>query len=93
MVRHIVMWNLRDKSDAPALKTRLEALNGLIPGLIQVQVGIDFLHSEQSANLVLIADLENRQALDMYQQHPEHQAVVPLVKAAALSRSVVDFEL
>jgi len=93
MVRHIVMWNLRDKHDAPTLKTRLEALNGKIPGLIQVQVGIDFLHSEQSADLVLIADLENRQALDTYQQHPEHQAVVPLVKAAALSRSVVDFEV
>ena len=93
MVRHIVMWKLHDKADAPLLKARLEALNGAIPGLISLEVGIDFLESEQSADLVLVADLESHAALDHYQSHPEHQAVVPLVKAAAISRSVVDYEL
>ncbi len=93
MVRHIVMWKLGDKVDAPLLKTRLEALNGRIPGLIRLEVGIDFLALEQSADLVLIADLESRDALDSYQAHAEHQAVAPLVKAAALSRSVVDYEV
>jgi len=93
MIRHIVMWKLRDRADAAMLKERLEALNGRIPGLIQVQVGIDFLQSPQSADLVLVADLESRQALDVYQQHPEHQAVVPLVKAAAVSRTVADYEI
>jgi len=87
------MWKLRDKADAQTLKARLEALNGAIPGLISLDVGIDFLASEQSADLVLLADLESRAALDHYQAHPEHQAVVPLIKAAALSRSVVDYEL
>ncbi|MDQ6987471.1 MAG: Dabb family protein [Mariprofundaceae bacterium] len=93
MIRHIVMWKLRDKADAAALKVRLEALNGRILGLIQVQAGIDFLQSQQSADLVLVADLENRQALDVYQQHPEHQAIVPLIKAAAVSRTVADYEV
>ncbi len=93
MIRHIVMWKLRDKADATMLKERLEALNGCIPGLIQLQVGIDFLQSPQSADLVLVVDLESRQALDIYQQHPEHQAVVPLVKAAAVSRTVADYEV
>ena len=93
MIRHIVMWKLRDKADAVELKQRLEALNGAIPGLIRLEVGIDFLASEQSADLVLVADLESRAALDHYQQHPEHQSVVPLVRAAASSRSVVDYEL
>jgi len=93
MIRHIVMWKLRDRADATILKERLEALNGRIPGLIQLQVGIDFLQSPQSADLVLVADLENRQALDIYQQHPEHQAVVPLLKAAAVSRMVADYEV
>ena len=93
MVRHIVMWTLRDRADAPKLKARLEALNGRIPGLIRLQVGEDFLHSPQSADLVLIADLENRAALKVYQQHPEHQAVVPQVAEATTSRTVADFEL
>lgn len=92
MVRHIVMWKLRDKSDADVLKQSLEALNGKIPGLIRLEAGIDFLASEQSADLVLVADLENREALDAYQAHAAHQAVVPLIRSAALSRSVVDYE-
>jgi len=93
MVKHIVMWKLKDKTEAPVLKERLEALNGKIPGLLHLEAGIDFLESEQSANLVLVAELENHEALDAYQQHTEHQAVVPLVKAAAVSRTVVDYEI
>ncbi len=93
MVKHIVMWKLKDKAEAPALKSRLEALNGRIPGLLKLEVGIDFLASDQSADLVLISEHESRQALIDYQAHPEHQAVAPLIKAAALSRSVVDFEV
>jgi len=93
MVKHIVMWKLKDKAAAPVLKSRLEALNGKIPGLLHLEVGTDFLESEQSADLVLVAELENCEALDAYQQHTEHQAVVPLVKAAAVSRTVVDYEV
>jgi len=93
MVKHIVMWKLKNKAEAPALKKRLEALNGKIPGLLHIEVGIDFLESKQSADLVLIAELENREALDAYQQHAEHQAVASLVKAVAVSRTVVDYEV
>jgi Stress responsive A/B Barrel Domain len=93
MVRHIVMWKLRDKTDAAPLKQRLEALNGRIPGLIRLEAGVDFLASEQSCDLVLVADLENRAALDTYQAHAAHQAVVPLVRSAAVSRAVVDYEI
>jgi len=92
MIKHIVMWQLKDKGEAPVLKKRLEALNGKIPGLFHVEVGIDFLESEQSADLVLIAELENREALNAYQQHTEHRAVAPRMKAAAVSRTVVDYE-
>lgn len=93
MIKHIVMWKLRDKADAPLLKERLEALNGKIPGLIRLEAGIDFLGSDQSADLVLVSELENRAALEAYQTHSEHQSVVPLIKAAAVSRTVVDYQI
>lgn len=93
MVKHIVMWKLRDKSDAAEIKERLEALAGKIPGLLKIEVGIDFLESEQSADVVLYSELESREALDTYQNHAEHMAVVPLVKAAAVSRTVVDYDV
>jgi len=92
MVKHIVMWKLRDKADAAEIKECLEALAGRIPGLLNIEVGIDFLESEQSADVVLYAELESREALKTYQSHPEHQAVVPLVKEAAIARTVVDYE-
>ncbi len=93
MIKHIVMWKLRDKADAVEIKQRLEALKGKIPGLLNIEVGIDFLASEQSADVVLCTELESRAALDAYQVHPEHLAVVPLVKAAAIARTVVDYEI
>jgi len=92
MIKHIVMWKLKDKADAAEIKARLEALGGRIPGLLHIEVGIDFLASEQSADVVLVAELESRTALDAYQNHPEHQVVVPFVKAAAISRTVADYE-
>ncbi|MDQ6969924.1 MAG: Dabb family protein [Mariprofundus sp.] len=93
MIKHIVMWKLRDKADAAEIKIRLEALAGKIPGLLHIEVGIDFLASEQSADVVLYTELESREALQAYQSHPEHQAVVPIVKAAAIARTVVDYEV
>ena len=93
MVKHIVMWKLRDKADAAEIKARLEALQGKIPGLIKIEVGIDFLESEQSADVVLYSELESREALNVYQAHPEHVAVIPLVKGAAIARTVVDYEV
>ncbi len=93
MVKHIVMWKLRDKTDAVEIKARLEALSGKIPGLLNIEVGIDFLETEQSADVVLYSELENREALDAYQKHTDHMAVVPLVKAAAVARTVVDYEV
>jgi len=93
MIKHIVMWKLRDKAAAVEIKASLEALAGKIPGLLNIEAGIDFLESEQSADLVLYAELQNREALEAYQSHPDHQAVVPLVKAAAIARTVVDYEV
>jgi len=93
MIKHIVMWKLRDKTDAPELKERLEALNGKIQGLLKLEVGIDFRGSGQSADMVLVAELVSHKALDIYQNHPAHQAVIPLMKASAVSRTVADYEI
>lgn len=99
MVKHIVMWRLheqcegRNKADnARLIKERLESLNDRIPGLLRLEVGIDFLHGAQSADIVLYSEFTDRAALEAYQVHPEHQAVVPLVRAAASERRVVDYD-
>lgn len=98
MVKHIVMWKLKEEAhgndkatNARLIKEKLEALNGQIPGLIRLEVGIDFL-GEGNLDVVLCSELENRKALDAYQNHPLHQALLPFVKEAVTERKAVDYE-
>ncbi len=98
MVKHIVMWRLKEEAqgndkvtNARLIKERLEALNGQISGLIRLEVGIDFL-GEGNLDVVLCSELEDRKALDTYQNHPLHQALLPFVKEAVTERKAVDYE-
>jgi hypothetical protein len=99
MIRHIVFWKLKDEANGMSkeangkeIKQRLEALAGQIEGLIRIEVGIDFLHSPESADLALYSEFESRQALDFYQQHPLHKAIMPFIAEARNERRVVDYE-
>lgn len=100
MVKHIVMWRLHDEvggkskaENALTIKDALEDLQGKIPGLLNIEVGLDFDGSDQAADIVLYSELESREALAAYQAHPLHQAVIPLVKGAACERIVVDYDV
>ncbi|MDZ4669140.1 MAG: Dabb family protein [bacterium] len=98
MIKHIVFWKLKEhangmskEENALAIKEKLESLKGKIEGLIQIEVGIDFLGSAESANLALYSEFESKEALDFYQQHPLHKAVMPFIAEARSERRVVDF--
>jgi hypothetical protein len=100
MVRHIVLWCLKAEAlgatkelNAQRIKQRLEALNGRIPGLQRLDLGIDFSHTNSAADIALCADFDTRAALDAYLTHPEHVAAGQLVKAVVEERWMVDFEV
>jgi hypothetical protein len=99
MIKHIVFWKLKEEANgmsksenAQAIKEKLEALNGQIEGLIRLEVGMDFLGSAESADLVLYSELESKEALDYYANHPLHKAVMPFIAEARSERRVVDYE-
>ena len=99
MVKHIVLWRLKDSAlgrskleNAKLVKEKLEALRGIIPGLLAAEVGIDFGGSDQSYDVALYAELESREALERYQSHPAHQAVVSFIREVRTDRCVVDYE-
>jgi len=97
VIKHIVMWRLDeatgDKADnALQLKQLLEGLNGRIPGLLKLEVGIDFSREAESSDVVLYSEFESRQALDAYQVHPAHAEVAPFVKSVRAERRVADYE-
>jgi len=93
MIKHIVMWTLNDKSDATKVKTMLEALKDKVPGIIEIEVGIDFNGSDSAADVVLYSTFASLDDLNAYQQHPEHQAVIPFMQSVTSGRTVVDYEI
>lgn len=93
------MWKLKEQAEgagreenARKAKTKLEKLRGQIPGLIRLEVGIDFSRTEASADLVLYTELEDREALARYQAHPEHVKVADFIGLIRAERQVADYE-
>lgn len=99
MVKHIVMWKLKEEAhgndkatNAKLIKGKLENLNGKIDGLLKAEVGIDFLGGG-NFDVVLYSEVSSRESLDAYQNHPLHQALLPFIREAVSDRKAVDYEL
>lgn len=100
MVKHIVFWKLKDfalgndkKANALLVKEKLEDLNGKIPGLLKLEIGIDFVNGDMSGDVALYSEFNTREDLDFYQEHPLHKAVQSFVLEVRSSRMVVDYEI
>lgn len=99
MVKHIIMWQLKDEIQGEEretikkeIKAGLEGLAGRIEGLQYITVQIDTLASS-NADVLLDCALDDEDALKAYAVHPEHVAVakgkiIPFVK----TRICIDFE-
>lgn len=101
MIKHIVIWRLKDHAEgndrntnARMIKDQLKALRGVIPGLVKLEVGLelDNSHSEQG-QVVLYSVFENRVSLQTYNSHPQHKKVAAFIKAVAEERRCVDYEM
>jgi GR25 family glycosyltransferase involved in LPS biosynthesis len=100
MVKHIVMWRLKEhahgndlQTNAYLIKEKLEGLRGKISGMIAIEVGIDFSRSDSAYDVVLYSEFVDREALRVYQINPEHQALIPFIGEASKDRRVVDYEV
>lgn len=99
MFKHIVMWTLKEEAggrtraqNAVLIKERFEELANMIDGLRHLEVGIDVLHTDASADIVLYTEFDSRAAHDAYQAHPAHKAVAAFVGDLRLERRVIDYE-
>ena len=99
MVKHIILWQLKDEFSAEEkqkikeeIKTGLEGLQGKIPGLLDIKVQIDGLASS-NADLMLDSSFEDEASLKGYAVHPEHVAVADgKVRPFTKTRVCLDFE-
>lgn len=97
MVKHVILWKLKDMPEAETstvkanIKTHLEALAGNIPGLLEIKVYTDKLDSS-NVDVMLDSSFESEEALKGYAIHPDHVAVADTyVRPFTATRSCLDF--
>ena len=91
MLKHIVMWKLKQPDDAARFKAQLDTCKGLVPGMREFEVAIRSAGLEANHDVVLYSVFDDAAALQAYIVHPTHQSVVAEVKPLAESRSVLDY--
>ncbi|MBE6340162.1 MAG: Dabb family protein [Marinilabiliaceae bacterium] len=99
MVKHIVLFKLRDDVDAAtkeselkAIKAGLEALQGIAPTLRSIEVGIN-INANEKYNLALTCTFDDMEGLNAYAVHPEHVKVSQRIRAILDQRACVDYLL
>lgn len=98
MVKHIIIWKLKDSlrdKDAKKrdIKEALEGLNGKISGLDSLKIITNGFPCS-SGDLMMDATFDSEQALNAYQKHFLHLEIAnKLVRPAVEVRMSYDYEL
>jgi hypothetical protein len=97
MIKHMVMWRLRGATEAEKasarrlVKTAFESLNGKIPGMLCLEIGLDTSGADYACDVALYSEFESQAALDAYADHPEHLRAKELVGDVRVARYQVDY--
>lgn len=97
MIRHIVMWNLAGSNplalqhNIALLQRCFHGLNGRIPGLRHIEIGVDHSGVDYACDVVLYSEFDSQAALDAYATHPEHLRVKAEIGAMRIDRHQVDY--
>ena len=98
MIRHIVVFQLAAadpdarRGHVAEMRSRLEALADIVPGVISIRVHEDVGAVASHWPLVLDSEFESSEALEQYQVHPRHRAVVDWMNdGVVVDRVVIDY--
>ena len=99
MVRHIVMFKLREFSNAEektkaveAVRTNLIAMKKRITVIREFEVGINFNPADTAYDLVINSTFASKNDLKIYQVHPAHQELVEYLQTIRELRVAIDYE-
>jgi heme-degrading monooxygenase HmoA len=100
MLKHIVMWKLKEHAEgadkatnARKLKGLLDACADIVPGIEKFEVALAEPDLEATYDVVLYSEFTSRAALNAYQEHPEHVALKPFIGAIRDARQCMDYEV
>jgi hypothetical protein len=99
MIRHIVFLKLMNEIQADQrmttlreVKSRLEELPALIPEVLSMEIGINAAIDPKAADLSLLSQFKNWDALQTYKVHPAHKTFMEWNRNKCPKFSVVDYE-
>ncbi|MCE3602414.1 Dabb family protein [Massilia sp. P8910] len=100
MIKHIVMWKLKDfaegaerATNARKMKERLDACANIVPGMFAFEVALAQPGLEATYDVVLYAEFADQEALKAYGEHPTHHALKPFFGAIREARQCMDYTI
>lgn len=99
MIKHIVMFKLKDTDDRSAYENALEAkrrFEDVIAGVAQIKKGEAVINSQEAPEsnftIALICDFETIDDLNAYQVHPVHTEFAGFIASVKTDRACIDYE-
>ncbi len=102
MIRHIVMWKLKENAAGATLEKNAEKLKLILEGLRinideikDVEVGIQITKDggKESCDVVLICDFLTELDFNMYTRSPHHKKATDFIESVAEKRYFVDYKV
>ena len=98
MIRHIVMFKIKDeesedikKENLMHLKKMIDDLKITVPQIHKLETGINFSTRPVAYDLVLISEFHTPEDLETYLSHDEHQKMAEYLGTIRQSVAMVDY--
>jgi hypothetical protein len=100
MVKHIVMWKLKEtaegaakKENALKMKTELEGLKAKIKEIKFLEVGLSLSDTGDFYDIVLITEFKDSKDMAVYQKNADHVKVAGFIGKVSAERKLVDYNV
>jgi hypothetical protein len=100
MIKHIVMWKLKDfaeggdrATNAVKMKQKLDACAKLSAGTLKFEVALAQPGLEATYDVILYSEFTDKEALAEYAGHPTHKAIIAFIGAVRDERQCMDYEI
>lgn len=73
MFTHVVLMKVKNLKDVATVAEILRSMEGEIPELKEIEVGINEIESDRNFDIVLITRFDSKEDMDIYQYSDYHQ--------------------
>lgn len=91
MVKHVVMYKLKNKANADEMIKRFLSMRGKIDVLKSLYAGKNEVESARAYDVALICEFDSLEDLQVYADHPVHLPVKEYVHSVIEKAHSVDF--